>query len=444
MKLIKLIPIFMIIGLLSGCFGNEPNDIAYAVALGLDKADESGNYKITIQFARPTQISGGASEEGGKGGAEIVENVCVEAPDIYSGMGLANHIVSKKFSLSHAKLVVFSKEVAEEGIENIVDTLIRSNEIRPDVYFAVSMEGAGKYLEAVKPVIELNPAKYYQLIYEKNNSEGVPKNTTENFYFKESSNNKGSVMAIAGMMDNAKEQQSSSGEEQGSSEGEEQQGSQEGQLSQDSEQENKKQKEAKINTDGFEYKMKEYVAGEVAISKKNKSEAMGTAIFKDYKMIGIFDSIDTEIYNILMGEIQNSYTSFYEKEMPDTPVTVKISQNKKPKIKVDIENKKININVFLEADLYSLPAEYKLEENIESFEDEVEEEISRKCMEFLYKIRDEYGTDLIGIGEVAKTKFMTYKDFDEYDWNKMFHEYDININTDFKIRRTGLMIRKDD
>ncbi len=96
---------------LSGCFGREPNEIAYIVALGIDKA-ENENYEITIQYANPTQISGGASEEGGKGGNQIVENVTVESPTIYGAIGLANHIVSKTFTLSHAKLIVFSSDIA--------------------------------------------------------------------------------------------------------------------------------------------------------------------------------------------------------------------------------------------------------------------------------------------------------------------------------------------
>ncbi len=82
------------------------------MALGIDKGDND-NFDITIQYANTTQISGGSSEEGGKNGSQIVENITVEAPTIYSAVGLANHIVSKTFSLSHAKLIVFSQEIAE-------------------------------------------------------------------------------------------------------------------------------------------------------------------------------------------------------------------------------------------------------------------------------------------------------------------------------------------
>ncbi len=84
---------------LSGCRDlHEPNSIAYVVAVGVDRAD-SGNYDITIQFAKPVQISGG--EEGGGGEGNITENITVEAPAFFPALTIANQLVSKKFDLSH-------------------------------------------------------------------------------------------------------------------------------------------------------------------------------------------------------------------------------------------------------------------------------------------------------------------------------------------------------
>ena len=59
-KTLKFIAITAVSFLLSSCVGEEPNDIGYITALGIDKAEDGYNY--TIQFANPTKISGGASE----------------------------------------------------------------------------------------------------------------------------------------------------------------------------------------------------------------------------------------------------------------------------------------------------------------------------------------------------------------------------------------------
>ena len=107
----------MLCSLICGCAdSNEPNNIAYVTAVGIDRSkNNKENYDITFQIAKPTQISGGASEEGGKGG-EIIQNITVEAPTIYAGIETANFIISKMISLSHVKLFVFSEEIAREGI----------------------------------------------------------------------------------------------------------------------------------------------------------------------------------------------------------------------------------------------------------------------------------------------------------------------------------------
>ena len=120
---------------LTGCYdADEPNDIVYVMALGVDRGAHAGEYTFTIQFARPTQISGGASEEGGPGGEEAFGIVTVNAPTIYSGINLANHIVSKRFTLAHMKLIVFSEEVAKQGVLDMADTIARSSDIRPNIY----------------------------------------------------------------------------------------------------------------------------------------------------------------------------------------------------------------------------------------------------------------------------------------------------------------------
>ena len=169
------------------------------VALGIDSTDDD-NYKITIQYANTTQISGGASESGGKAGSEIVDNVTIEAPNIYAGVGLANNIVSKSFSMSHAKLIVFSKEVAEKGVKDMIETLVRSEEIRPDVFIAVANTTANDYLTSVNPEMEVNPAQYYQLIYQKNQLVGIPDGQLREFFTGLYTDNYDSILPVAGVI----------------------------------------------------------------------------------------------------------------------------------------------------------------------------------------------------------------------------------------------------
>lgn len=446
---ITIMTIIIVISLfiLTGCGGNEPNEIAYIVALGIDKM-ENNNYKMTIQYANPTQISGGASEEGGKSGSEIVENIAVEAPNIYSAVGLANQIVSKTFSLSHAKIIVFSQEVARSGLKDITETFIRSEELRPDVYLAVAPDSANEYLTSVKPAMEVNPAKYYQLIYDKNNLMGVPEGAAKNFFFGIETEDYDSVLPVAGVIGTQEEQGSSSGEEGSSQGGDSSEeggssggGSSEGGSQQS--QENTKQKETPMNERGFEYKMRNYIDGQVAVELKNKSEAIGSAIFEGDKMVGTIGSIDTEIFKILLGDYKYSYLTLYNEKTPEEPVTVKSIQEKKPKYNIDLDNKKIDIELFIEGDVYSLPSDYNIESDIVNFEKNSQKYIEEACRDFMSEILKTYDSDIFRLDEKSKKKFLTNKEYNEFKENSDYSDFDINVKANFKIRRTGLVVRED-
>ncbi len=458
-RLLVVIPILLTF-LLSGCGGREPNETAYVVALGMDKAD-NGNYEMTIQYANTNAISGGASEEGGKTGSEIVEQITVEAPNIYAAIGLADHLVSKTFSLSHAKIMVFSSETARSGLKDILETLARSTELRPDLTLAVTKGSANDYLSSVTPEMEVNPVQYYQLIYQKNNLIGLPQGHARDFLFGTQTEDYDSLLPVAGVIksgDGGEEGGESSESDEGSggekADGEEEQkegdqsgqdsgGSRSGETSQ-KQAENEEESEAPLNENEFEYKMKDYIGGEAAIEKKNKSEAIGSAIFKKDKLVGFLGSIETEMYKIISGNYRDSYVTLYSEQTPDVPVTVKLIQKKKPDIDIDLDNKKIEINLFVESDLYSLPADYNIESDIEGFEKSSEEYMNSAMTAFVKEMYEKYDSDIFKLRQKSKSKFLTNDRYGEFKDTVKFSEFDIKVNTEFKIRRTGLIIRNKD
>lgn len=427
MRYIKILLLAVILVLTTSCSAREPNDIAYVVAIGFDKA-ENDNYLITIQYAKPTQITGGASQEGGKSGNEIVENLAVEAPDIHSAINTANHIVSKQFSLSHSKIIVFSGEVAKDGIEDILETFSRNQEIRPDIYLAVSKEGAKEYLYDVKPVFEVNPARYYQLIYENNNSSGVPKNSGLDFYFRQMGKIRDNVVPLAGIIETQESNQGSkSGEESGG---------QNGQASEKSQ--NKEQGNAHEISSGFEFKVKDYIAGQVGVNEKNKSQTMGMVIFKGTRSVFTAGSYDTLIYKIMSGDFKDGYITL--RSDTDKPVTVRAEQKRKPKIKVNTKEKKIDIKIYLESDLYSMPANYIDEGDIKDFEETAKDEMNKACTKFIDEVIKKNNADILGFMGHARCRFLTNEQF--YKFRNEIMDYEVNVETVFHIRRMGLTIKE--
>lgn len=447
-KKILTIVIIVLTMLLSSCAGKEPNDIAYVVALGIDSADNN-NLKITIQYANTTHISGGS--EGGKAGSEIVDNIVLEAPNIYGAIGVANSIVSKTFSLSHAKLIVFSEEVAKKGIGDIVGSISRSEEVRPDVFLAVTQGEASKYLNSVTPEMEVNPAQYYQTIYAQHNVGGVEMGQEKDFFFSIETKDYDSVLPIAGESESggAGESGGSGGESEskgssGNSGGENEssgEGSSEGSGDSKS-QENIKQKDAAINDKLFDYKMKNYTGGETAIQKKNKSEVAGLAVFKEDKMVCTIGSVEDKMFKIIYGNSDYNFITYFSRQSPEKPVTVRAVQEKIPKYDIDLENKKVNIELFIESDLYCMPAHYNIESNLEEFEKTVEEDMNKTFTQFMNDFLHKYDCDIFRLKERSKNKFLTIGEYEEFKKTVDFREFEFNVKTNFKIRRTGLIMKE--
>lgn len=414
-RISKLLPVLLIPLFLTSCVGEEPNDVAYVTAVGVDKKDNE--YLYTVQFANPTKISGGASEEGG-GGGKIVENLSVCANSPYAGFNNANAVLSKDLSLAHAKLIVVSEEVAKEGLYGFIDIISRGYEIRPDIYIAVA-EDSRKYIEEVKPVIELNPAKYYQLTYEKNDFGGVAKNSALEFYFSNITGMRDCALPLAGtaQIENPPSDENSSQTE--------------------SESENKSFNDAQpINSD-FENNSKNYFAGQAGVKVSNKSETIGMAVFKGDKFIDKLGSIDTELYNILFGRLGENYIDFYSGE-PDMPITVRVAQKSSPKYKLDKENKTVNIKIKLDAELMSLPKKYEDKNSLISVEKAISNMLSEAAEEFANRM---YGNDvdILGIRGKLKTKFLTWQSYNDYCRNYNNADWKFNVESDISIVGTGII-----
>lgn len=430
MKKLLFIPILF---LLCGCYDSkEPNNIAYVVAVGVDLTDDEGIYEYTIQFAKTTQISGGSGEEGGKEGSEIVEVINVKAPSVYTAVNIANQVVSKNFTLAHTKLIVISEELSEKGVSDLFDTFGRNSDIRPNIYMAVSTCSAKYYLDNVKPIAEINPVTYYRLIFESARGGYVPRVLLKDFYFRIDDENTQNVLPLAGVNKENAEKENEGHENN---------------LNGDTAKEGHKNdiSESEINTHKFDFLTKRYYAGKIDVQKKNASEVMGMAIFDGDKMIGKTDNIDSLMYNILQGNYEMSYVSFYSENTPDVPVTIALRQQRKPKVSVNTkgENPVIKITIYTEGQLISESTKNPTETDLANLENEISSAIKEETEYFLEKTQKGFGTDIVGFGQYAKADFFTNKDYDNYNWRDKYKNAEFDVSIQFRMQNTGFIDLKD-
>lgn len=404
-KLALLLVVF-----LCGCTrAVEPNELAYVVAIGVDKSEKPHYYDVTLQIANPMAISGGSKEEGGEGGKKTISNISISSPNIFAAVNVANHLYSKNLSLAHTKLIVFCEELCrEEGLVSFSETIARSEEIRPNTYMSVVKGKAKDYLEEIKPTNEVNPVQYYQVIFESDFSGFIPENPCQDFYAYELSPERENVLPLSAV-----------------------------------------KKEDEIGTEkiiykGFEYLLQDYIAGEVEEESDTETQTYGMAIFRDGKMIAEAGAVETELYNIITGNYIKAEVTYSDKNDPQMPITLVQSQQRKPRIRVDIkgDRPKIKVNIYLEADLRTVSQNYIVEEELEGLEQQVIEQLSSAAKQFLHRTANEYQSDIIGFGSYAKRHFKSFDEFKAYDWANRYRDAEFEVQVDFHLRRSGLINRK--
>ena len=136
------------------------DNLAYVIAIGIDKSD-TNNFQVTFQFSTPNTDTSSQSESESSGKTSSLIKT-VDASSLSSAVNLMNSYISKQINMSHCKIIVFSEEIAAEGISDEIYTLINDTQIRPSSNIVISKCDAKFYIEKTKPDLENLVSEYYE------------------------------------------------------------------------------------------------------------------------------------------------------------------------------------------------------------------------------------------------------------------------------------------
>jgi len=413
---------FFLIFMLSGCYDSvEVDDLAYVIAIGVDKGTVD-MVKVTLQFALPLAMgTGGEGGGGGGGGGESEENktvynLTIDAPSILTGISMANNIVSKQINLSHTKIIVFSEEMAREGIGNYIVRLSSMRQLRPNTAVYVTRSSAEEFLKAVTPQLSTNTAKYYEqgvLVHER---VGATANT-QLHSFSAASRSLGAqpVVTLAGINRYETSADFKIPKDDAS-------------MGEDN------------NINHLEYK-----AGEIPRAAKNKAEVRGLAVFRGGKMIGELSGLETIFYMMVTGELRYNNITLQDPHDSNNYVVLNVKKSRNPVHSVEIVDGKplIGVKILLEADISAIGSEmdYQEPEKASILEKECEKYIKREIESLLYKTSKEFNTDIFGFGNKIAGKFATWEEWEKFGWLQKYKDTSFSVEVDLVIRRPGLTVK---
>ena len=390
-----LILLLILITLLGSNSVNSLDNLAYVVAIGFDIKD-NGKLELSFQIALPSGSEGSFGSTSSQSSDSIVTSV--ECNTFESGVNLVNSYLSKELNLSHCKAIVFSEEIAFQGIGEYLYTLINHVEIRPTCNVIISKCNAKYFLNNSSPLLEQLSSKYYEIASTSEKVTGYTYNITLLDFFSDFADSFTECFATLGSVND------------GGSDN----------------------RDSSISANGTD---DSYVASETPIDAQKNIENLGLAVFKGDKLVGELNGLECIAHLILTNELDNAVisvpspfesTNYIDLYITDSKCKTKVYlSNGTPYIKPDID---------LSCRIISMSDDYKdlTEENILLIEEYTKYYIERFIYDYLYKTAKVFKSDITAFGKYAVSNFSTLNEWDEYNWldnyQNSFFNVDINID----------------
>lgn len=377
-----IILVILAIAFSSSYRSSNIDHLAFVVALGIDTSDTQ-NMKVTFEFTN----SSSKSEKGSSEEAKTTLNT-VETSSLFNAISIMNAYVEKKINLSHCKIIVFSEDFAQNGISDEIYSLMNNIQVRPSANIIVSKCDAKYYIENSEPNLENLVTNYYDTFPTSSEYTGCTVDATIGKFFNNLTSNDCDPYAILG-----------------------------GLTSSDS--------SSSISASSIS-------SNDMPISGKRKSESIGVAVFKDDKLVGELNSIETISFLNINNEAKSFLVSIPDPNNSDAYLDLFITPDKKPKINIKISNGTpfISITCNLNAKIYSMSpnSSYLSADTLSSISTACNNYLNVCFSSYLYKTSVDFNSDISGLGKYSFYNFSTSKKFEEFNWLNNYKNSVFNVN----------------
>ena len=391
--------------MLTGCTeSKELHEHAYVIAIGIDKSEnQEDRIRVTFEFVIPIAFNAESN-------SQVSSITTVESTSLHSAISLANTYISKELNLSHNKVLVFSEEIAYEGLEKYVSTISNDKNYRTNMYIAISKCSAEEYIKNTKPELEKNPAKFYELLFRGYDYTSLLPNSYFLGFFLSTRSTHANPIAILTNVDTQTQETAKAIAEPNESLG---------------------PYDSNIT------------AGNIPKEGGASTAALGMVVFKNGHAVGELTGEDTIYFQMSKNNFEEVYYSIYDPFIPQNTIAFNLSKKGNTKIKVDFVNNKplIFIEVNLQGNIISInnDVDYQNEKNLEIIQKHLEYVIHRNLETFLYKTSKKFGSDICAFGKIAAKNYLTITEWKQNNWLEMYKFSYFKVKVNVEIEKSGLI-----
>lgn len=376
--------LFLIV--LTGCWGKqELNELAIAAGLSIDKSDDG--YEIGVQLVNPSEVS---PQQNASGLTPVVVHK-EKGQTIYEGIRKLSLDSPRRIYMSQLRLLVISDEVAEDGIQEILDYLSRDTDFRSDFFVMIAKDKKAQEILKIQMVTDKIPASALYSLFE-----------TSGKYWAETVAVNAKVLSDALTIPG---------------------------------------KNPVLSGMSIEGDIKE---GETTANMESSNPPAeivytGLGVLEKDKLVGWISEKEAKGYNYITNNIVNTIENIKCPGGGDISMVIthsktnqraKFIQDGQPKIELDIRTK-ANIG---EADC-SIALENQSE--IKALEKALEEKVTDIINNTIEKVQEDHKTDIFGFGEtIYRSHPKKWKELRK-DWKEQFANLKVNVKVKVNIKQTG-------
>jgi spore germination protein KC len=395
---------------LCGCFdSNEVTEYAFAYSIGLEKGVKD-KLRLTVQLSSSNaQLKSGSDDSGvsSKQKGNIIL-ISVDCPVFLIGVNMINSFISRELTFNHTMYMVFSEELAKEGIEPYINGIIRKREVRRDMYCLVTKGSALDFLESNSPALTPSLSKMEEgLLFQSRNTGFFPITTYRNVIDEIKSPVEQTVLPL-GAPNSGKNFYNT-----------------------------KDISNVHFRSGGA------YYAGELPRKGGIDIELFGAAVFDGGKMVGELTGDETRALLLIRNEFERGFFFFEDPLEENRFVILEVMSQRAPKIKVNIKGDKpvVNLKLFLEANIASIQStiDYDSKDLKPMLESTAKSSIEKQVKNTIEKCIM-LKSDALRFGTYVAKEFPTIQELEAYNWLKHFKDCEVHTEIEFIIRRNGTKI----
>lgn len=373
------------------------DNLAFVVALGIDVADNN-NLKVSFEF---TDISS-VSENGSTSESSSVINTVVSS-SLDSAISMMNGFIGKQLSLSHCKLIIFSEEFAQRGVSHEIYTLINNPQIRPSTNIVISKIDAESYIKYSEPALEHLESKYYEIFPSSSKYTGYTVNATIGDFFNGLVCETCEPFAILGGINDSSNSNSNASSNNA-----------------------------------------EAISNATTLTGKRLTENIGVAVFKDDKLVGELNAIETLSFLLLKNSVDSFEVSIPNPNTQEEEnIDIYLYHDVDTKINLDITNgaphAKIDINLTGKISSVSNNSDYDDNNQLSTISNSVNNYLESIISPYLYRTSREFNSDINNIGRHGRSQFLTVNDYENFDWLENYKNCTFEVNVDTNVK-SGFLI----